>query len=358
MTTEVPSRNQFSTDEQRWNALVSRDTAADGAFVYSVKTTGVYCRPVCPARLARRENIQFHATAAGAQGKGFRPCKRCRPDAASFIQHHRIAVTKACALIEDSIDAPDLSTLAASAGMSPSHLHRIFRALTGLTPKAYTVAHRSQRARRELTDSKTVTAAIFSSGFNSSARFYSNTSKVLGMTPTAFRAGGAGETLRFALGECSLGHLLVAASDVGICDISLGDDAPELLLGFQKRFPHAALVGDDKNFESTVAQVIAFVEHPAAGLNLPLAIQGTAFQQRVWKLLREIPSGHTSTYTQLAMRLGKPKSVRAVANACAANTIAIAIPCHRVIRKDGSLSGYRWGVDRKAALLARERRTK
>jgi AraC family transcriptional regulator, regulatory protein of adaptative response / methylated-DNA-[protein]-cysteine methyltransferase len=224
-----------------------------------------------------------------------------------------------------------------------------------VTPKAYADAHRAKRVRDELAQRDTVTEAIYGAGFNSSGRFYAASSVLLGMTPTAFRAGGNGASIRFAVGECSLGSILVAATDKGVCAIQFGDDPDTLVRELQDRFPKARLIGGDESFEQLVAKVVGFVEAPARGLDLPLDVRGTAFQQRVWQALREIPSGATATYARIAERIGRPKAVRAVAQACASNGIAVAIPCHRVVRNDGALSGYRWGVERKRALLERER---
>jgi AraC family transcriptional regulator, regulatory protein of adaptative response / methylated-DNA-[protein]-cysteine methyltransferase len=346
---------RFVDDDERWQAVLRRDRRADGEFVLSVKTTGIYCRPSCPARRPRRENVRFYDTAADAQKAGFRPCKRCRPNAKSFNDEHAAAVSKACQLIHDSIQPPDMATLADAVGMSASHFRRVFKSATGVTPKAYAVAHRSKRTRQQLTKNGTVTEAIQRAGFKSNGRFYASSSAVLGMTPKRFQQGGNGAVIRFAIGQCSLGDILVAATDVGIALIALGDDPQTLLRELQDRFPNAELIAGDKKFEKLVATVVGFIERPSSGLDLPLDIQGTAFQQRVWQLLRKIPCGKTATYSQIAKRLGKPESVRAVASAIAANPIAVAIPCHRVIRTDGSLSGYRWGVERKAALQERER---
>jgi AraC family transcriptional regulator of adaptative response/methylated-DNA-[protein]-cysteine methyltransferase len=238
--------------------------------------------------------------------------------------------------------------------MSTFRFHRVFKALTGVTPKDYATACRSQRVRKELSKSNTVTEAIYDAGFNSNGRFYANSSQTLGMTPTIFRSGGTGTTIRFAVGECSLGSVLVASSEKGVCAISLGDDPDALVRDLQDQFPKARLIGGDKKFERMVAQVIGFIEAPKTGLDLPLDVRGTAFQQKVWRTLREIPAGSTVSYTEIAERIGAPKAVRAVAQACASNHIAVAIPCHRVLRHDGALSGYRWGVQRKSALLARE----
>jgi AraC family transcriptional regulator, regulatory protein of adaptative response / methylated-DNA-[protein]-cysteine methyltransferase len=344
----------FSTDEDRWAAVVRRDRSAEGAFYYSVQTTCVYCRPACPARLARRENVRFHATCEEAERAGFRPCKRCRPNEPALAEQRAAAVAKACRLIESAAAMPDLDALAAAAGMSRFHFHRVFKTITGVTPKAYAAAHRAQRVRDQLSRRDTVTDAIYDAGFNSSGRFYETSSEVLGMTPTTFRSGGTGASIRFAVGECSLGSILVAATGKGICAILLGDDPGALVRDLQDRFPEAQMIGGDEQFEQWVARTVGFVEAPALGLDLPLDVRGTAFQQRVWQALREIPAGSTASYTTLAERIGAPKAARAVAQACAANALAVAIPCHRVVRSDGTLSGYRWGVERKRALLDRE----
>jgi AraC family transcriptional regulator of adaptative response/methylated-DNA-[protein]-cysteine methyltransferase len=343
-----------STDDLRWNAIRQRDASQDGTFFYSVRTTGVYCRPSCGARPARRENVAFHATREAAEKAGFRPCRRCKPDQPSLLEQHAATVARACRSIEDAHELPDLKTLAAAAGLSPYHFHRVFKAVTGVTPKAYAHAHRARRVRARLGTGTGVTAAIYDAGYNSNSRFYAESAALLGMTPTAYRDGGANAAIRFAVGECSLGSILVAASERGICAILIGDDPDALARELQDRFANARLIGGDRDFERTVAQVVGFVEAPATGLSLPLDIRGTAFQQRVWQALRDIPAGATLSYSQVAARIGAPKAVRAVAQACAANALAVAIPCHRVVRNDGALSGYRWGVERKRRLLARE----
>jgi AraC family transcriptional regulator, regulatory protein of adaptative response / methylated-DNA-[protein]-cysteine methyltransferase len=349
-----PASPRFATDDDRWAAVLRRDPAADGRFYFAVRTTGVYCRPSCAARVARRENVAFHLTCAEAERAGFRPCKRCRPDEAPLAERQASVVAKACRLIEEAEEAPSLDGLARAAGMSRFHFHRVFKSVTGVTPKAYADAHRAKRVREELGQRDTVTEAIYGAGFNSSGRFYAASSDLLGMTPTAFRSGGNGATIRFAVGECSLGSILVAATDKGVCAILFGDDPDTLVRDLQDRFPKARLIGADNEFEQLVATVVGFVEAPAQGLVLPLDVRGTAFQQRVWQALREIPSGSTASYAEIARRIGQPKAVRAVARACASNGIAVAIPCHRVVRNDGALSGYRWGVERKRALLERE----
>lgn len=346
--------SHYSSDQARWRAVVRRDHGADGMFFYSVATTGIYCRPSCASRLARRENVRFHSSCDAAEKAGFRACKRCQPRN-PVEEPHLAAITKACRLMKSADAAVSLANLARSVGMSRFHFHRVFTRITGVTPKAYAEAIRAELVRGELSRRKSVTEAVYGAGFNSNGRFYARSSEMLGMLPKNFRAGGIGATIRFAVGECSLGSILVASSKKGICAILLGDDASELVEDIQRRFSNAQLIGGDKKFERLVAQVIGFVEAPRVGLNLPLDVRGTAFQQRVWNALREIPAGSTTDYTEIAQQIGAPKAVRAVAGACAANAIAVAIPCHRVVRMDGNLSGYRWGVQRKRALLEKEK---
>jgi AraC family transcriptional regulator, regulatory protein of adaptative response / methylated-DNA-[protein]-cysteine methyltransferase len=353
-TTRTADSGPYATDQERWNAVVQRDQTADGSFFYSVKTTRVYCRPSCAARLARPENVQFHLSCEEAERAGFRACKRCQPNGPALAEQYAAKVAAACRAIETAGGLPSLDVLAKAAGMSRFHFHRVFTKIAGLTPKAYAVAHREVRMRKALPKRNTVTEAIYEAGFNSNSRFYAASSRMLGMTPGSFRKGGTGEAIRFAVGECSLGSILVATSEKGVCAISLGDDPNKLGQDLQDRFPKARLIGGDKSFERVVAQVVGFVEAPKLGLDLPLDVRGTAFQQRVWKALCEIPAGSAASYAKIAERIGSPKAVRAVAGACAANSIAVAIPCHRVVRTDGSLSGYRWGVERKRALLQNE----
>jgi AraC family transcriptional regulator of adaptative response/methylated-DNA-[protein]-cysteine methyltransferase len=344
-----------TSQDRRWKAVVDRDPAFDGKFVYSVKSTGVYCRPTCPSRLAKPSNVTFHATCEEAERAGFRACQRCHPNAASLAEQHAVVVAEACRRIEQLEELPTLKSLAADFGMSPYYFHRLFKSITGLTPKDYAAAHRAKRVREELADGKSsVTQVIYGAGFNSNSRFYATSNDMLGMTPTAFRKGGAQTNIKFAVGECSLGSILVACTGKGVCAILLGDDPDELVRELQDRFPNANVVGGDADFERLVAKVVGFVEAPALGWELPLDVRGTAFQQRVWRALRKIPAGKTASYAQIARRIGAPNSVRAVAQACGANAIAVAIPCHRVVRSDGGLSGYRWGVERKRALLKKE----
>ncbi len=342
------------TNDPRWAALLARDSGADGSFVYAVRTTGVYCRPSCAARLARPENVSFFDTNSAAEAAGFRACKRCVPNEASLAEQHAATIANVCRLIETSEEQPSLQGLADRAGLSTFHFHRVFKGITGLTPKQYATAHRARRIQQELRQSRTVTDAVYEAGYSSSSRFYAAADRILGMTPSNYRAGGSGTNIHFAVGECSLGSILVAQSDRGICAILLGDDPNALTHNLQDRFPQANLMAGDGDFERTVAAVIGFVEAPHLGLHLPLDIRGTAFQQRVWQALQTIPPGTTASYSQIAQQIGAPKAVRAVAGACATNALAVAIPCHRVVRNDGGLSGYRWGVARKRALLERE----
>lgn len=354
-TKKIPRTSTvFGTDDEKWQAVLKRHSAADEQFYYSVQTTGVYCRPSCASRVARRENVRFHATIAEAENCGFRACKRCKPKEASLRERQATAVAETCRRIENASEPLSLESLANAVGLSRFHLHRLFREVTGVTPKAYASEHRANRVRKELTQSATVTEAIYAAGFNSNGRFYAKSSKILGMTPRAFRAGGPATAIRFALSECPLGSILVAASAKGICAILMGDDPGVLSRELQDRFPKATFTPGDAAFEEWVAKVVAFVERPGTGFDLPLDIRGTAFQQRVWQALCEIPPGSTASYTQIAKKIGAPKAVRAVAQACAANALAVAIPCHRILRNDGGISGYRWGVERKRALLKRE----
>lgn len=343
-----------SGDDARWAAVLARDKASDGTFVYAVATTGVYCRPSCPSRRANRQNVRFHAEPSDAEAAGFRPCRRCRPNEAPPDAVLAQTVAAACRTIEAAEEPVSLAALATAAGLSPFHFHRIFKAVTGVTPKAYATADRRKRVRAALSRSRTVTEAIHASGYNSSGRFYATSKAMLGMTPKSLRAAGAEETITFTVGQCALGAILVAASAKGLCAILLGEDPDTLVRDLQDRFSRAELIGDDPAFAGTVASVVGLIETPQRGLDLPLDIRGTAFQHRVWDALRRIPPGETRSYAEIARLIGSPAAVRAVAGACAANPLAVAIPCHRVVRTDGGLSGYRWGIARKKALLDRE----
>jgi AraC family transcriptional regulator of adaptative response/methylated-DNA-[protein]-cysteine methyltransferase len=348
----------YDSDDARWAAVCARALEADGRFWYAVRSTGVFCRPSCPSRRPRRANVSFYASSDDAEAAGFRPCLRCRPLDPPLAERQARAVAQACRLIDAAIDAgddaPDLASLAEACGMSRFHFHRIFKTHTGITPKAYAGARRAERLKNGLAQASSVTAAAYDAGFNSSGRFYAASPGLLGMAPRRYRAGGDGEQIRFAVAACSLGALLVAATGKGICCILLGDDPELLVRDLQDRFPKAELIGAEPGFEATIAQVVGFVEAPRIGFDLPLDVRGTAFQQRVWQALRQIPAGQTVGYAELAARLGMPQGARAVAGACAANPVAVAIPCHRVVRNDGAISGYRWGIERKRTLLERE----
>jgi AraC family transcriptional regulator of adaptative response/methylated-DNA-[protein]-cysteine methyltransferase len=354
LATRVADQPDDARHAVRWAAVQARDASADGSFVYAVKTTGVYCRPSSPSRLPRPENVEFFDTAEAAEAAGYRSSRRQSADRTAVAAQHAAMVAAACRQIETAESEPGLERLASDAGISAYHFHRVFKAVTGLTPKAYAAAHRAGRMRAQLAAGGSVTDAIYEAGFNSNSRFYEAADRVLGMRPTQYRAGGANTRIHFAIAECSLGAILVAQSERGVCAISLGEDPDLLARELQDRFPQAELIGADAAFEQVVAQVVGFVEAPSLGLNLPLDVRGTAFQERVWQALREIPAGKTASYADIACQIGSPKAVRAVAQACAANTLAVAIPCHRVVRSDGNLSGYRWGVERKRSLLERE----
>ncbi|HET7559027.1 MAG TPA: bifunctional DNA-binding transcriptional regulator/O6-methylguanine-DNA methyltransferase Ada [Limnochordia bacterium] len=349
----APAPTDPITRDPRWAALVARDAAWDGKVYYAVTTTGVYCRPSCSARNPLPQNVRFFDTGQAAERAGFRPCKRCRPEDPAGDRRAAL-VAAACRTIEQALTPPRLAELAAQHGVSPSHLHRLFKETLGLTPKAYAEALQDENARAALAGGARVTDAVYAAGFNSTGRFYARAAAIFGMTPSAYRAGGADEPIRFAVGECSLGAILVAQSERGICAITLGDDPERLVRELQDRFPRAKLIGGDPDFEQVVARVVGFVEAPAGEFDLPLDVRGTAFQRRVWEALRSIPAGATVSYSEIARRIGAPQAARAVAGACAANRLAVAIPCHRVVRNDGDLSGYRWGVARKRALLEKE----
>jgi AraC family transcriptional regulator of adaptative response/methylated-DNA-[protein]-cysteine methyltransferase len=345
--------HRFANAAERWRAVEQRDREADGVFCYAVRTTGVYCRPSCAARRPLQANVTFHATPAAARAAGCRPCKRCRPDEPASSRHAD-AIARACRLKASAEEPVTIAAVAAAVGMSRFHFQRAFKATTGVTPKAYAAAERRRRLGKELRRGGAVTAAFYAAGFNSSSRFSGEAQRQLGMRPKAFREGGRDVAIRFAVGNCSLGAVLVAATERGVCALLLGDDADALARDLAKRFPNARLERGDAKFRRVIDRVVAFVDEPRASFDLPLDVRGTAFEQRVWQALGAISPGETVTYSELARRIGAPLAARAVARACAANPLAVAIPCHRVGRLDGSLAGYRWGVERKRVLLARE----
>lgn len=344
----------FSNDAQRWDALVQRNPQADGVFLYAVQTTGVYCRPTCRSRLPNQKNVVFFECSADAQKAGFRPCKRCQPNTVSPAQQQIETIARICKLIEQSEEPLSLQKMAKIAGLSQYHFHRLFKKMVGVTPKEYANAHRAKRICEELQQGTSVTEAIYNAGFETSSSFYNKSMMMLGMTPSKYQQGADEIEIRFAVKPSWLGWVLVAATTKGICAINLGDNEETLIEQLQNQFPNAQINDSDSTFDSWIEQVITFIDMPQQGLNLPLDIQGTAFQQRVWKVLQDIPLGSTASYAQIAEHIGNPKAVRAVARACATNKLAIAIPCHRVVGSDNSLKGYRWGREYKRALLERE----
>lgn len=338
----------------RWTAVLERDEAARPDFVYAVTTTGIYCRAGCSSRTPRRDNVRFFDDWREAEDAGFRPCKRCAPRLIEIPPAHAAAIEQACRLMDETAEPVSLDDLAKSAGLSPFHFHRLFKQATGITPAAYARQRRTERLRTTIQETPTVTDALYEAGYASSSRMYDEAGKTLGMAPRTYRQGGPGETIQMAVAPCSLGYVVVAATERGICHIGLGDSPEALMEATQERFPRATLVAGDDAFSHTVAAVVTLIDESPPSFDLPLDIQGTAFQQQVWAALRQIPPGKTATYSEVAAAIGKPDAVRAVAGACAANKLAVVIPCHRVIRTDGGLGGYRWGVERKEALLALE----
>ena len=336
--------------DSAWRAVIARDRAADGRFVTGVLTTGIYCRPSCAARHPKRENVRFFADGKAARTAGLRACLRCRPDDQAADE---AGIARAISLIEAAEEPPSLDTLAAVAGYSPFHFHRIFRRATGVTPAAYARAHRARRTAAALKESRTVTEALYDAGYAAPARFYADAPDRLGMTPSAWRDGGRGAVIRWTLAPTDLGSLLIAATERGICRVAFADDAAEL----GELFPNATIERGGAELENLVAQVVALVGKPGMATDLALDVRGTAFQEAVWRELARVPAGETVSYAALAARAGKPGAARAAGTACGANKVALLIPCHRAQRGDGSLGGYAWGLDRKRALLARERNT-
>ncbi len=346
----------FESQASRWEAVTTRDPRADNRFVYAVKSTGIYCRPTCPARRPRPQNVEFFETAPDAERAGYRACQRCHPAGHSLQDRQIVAIRKVCALLETAGPAPKLPALADAVGLSRFHFHRLFKRMVGVTPREYAAMHRMKRLQQDLQAGTPVADAIYGAGYGSSSRVYENSRNTLGMTPSRFRSGASGMVVRFSVTEVPLGWLMVAATDNGVCTIELDEDADAPRRRLQRRFPKATLVEDRGELRAWVQQVSQFIRSPQHGIALPLDIQGTAFQRRVWQALQDIPIGTTVSYQDVARAIGKPKAVRAVAQACANNKIALAIPCHRVVRSDGSLGGYRWGIERKRRLLALEHR--
>ncbi|MHA6718939.1 bifunctional DNA-binding transcriptional regulator/O6-methylguanine-DNA methyltransferase Ada [Sphingomonas sp. RS6] len=335
------------SDDSCWNAFEARDRAADGRFVVAVTSTNIYCKPSCPARRPRREHVRFYADASAARAAGFRACLRCKPDE---IGRDRAAVAAAVAAIE-AADAPiALDVLAARVGYAPHHFNRLFKRATGVTPAAYARGLRARRAVTALGEETSVTAAIYEAGYSAPSRFYETANDRLGMTPSAWRAGGAGVTIHWTVAATSLGPLLIAATEIGLCRVAFDEDAAML----QRRFPAAELVEGGTTFAELAATVVGEVEQPGRDTDLPLDVRGTAFQEAVWAALRAIPHGETRSYAQLAAAAGNPGATRAAGTACGANPVSIVIPCHRAQRGDGSMGGYAYGIDRKRVLRRRE----
>jgi len=341
-------------DDARWQAVLRRQS---GDFFYGVITMGVYCRPGCPSPRPRRQNVRFFATPEQAEAEGFRACRRCDPKG-SRAELARAVVADACAFMEASEAIPSLETLAARAGYSRFHFLRMFRDHTGLTPRSYAEGVRARRLQGALAAGERVADAVARAGFGSESRVYEDTGRLLGMTPGAVRRGGAGETIRTALADSPFGRLLVGATETGVCFLGFGEPDDALLGDLRRRFPRARIAADSAALTGIVRAVVAFIEEPKAALALPLDLRGTAFQLRVWEALRRIPLGETRSYAEVAAMIGAPKAIRAVAHCCATNPVSLAVPCHRVVGSDGSLTGYRWGVPRKLALIERERRSR
>ena len=345
----------YRTDPQRWIAVTNRDTAADGRFVFGVRTTGVYCRPGCKSRRPRRENVVFFTSNEQAQRAGFRACRRCRPELPGAADAHRDSVLAACRTLETANPAPNLAELAAVAGLSPFHFQRVFKRIVGVSPKQLVAGLRTRRLRESLREQATVARAIQAAGFNSPGRAYDGIRSKLGMPPNVFRNGGAGERIRSTVFATDLGWVLLIAGDRGICQIEFGESAEALRKRVRECFPLADHVADERGMSRLAKAFAKLLSKPQTAPDLPLDIQGTAFQQRVWQALRRIPAGRTMTYSALAAAIGAPRAARAVGRACGQNRLAVAIPCHRAIGADGRLHGYRWGLDRKRRLLELER---
>ncbi|WP_241181763.1 bifunctional DNA-binding transcriptional regulator/O6-methylguanine-DNA methyltransferase Ada [Klebsiella grimontii] len=343
----------IDTDERRWQAVCERDARADGQFVFAVLTTGVCCRPTCRSRRALRENVRFYPDVATAQAEGFRPCKRCQPEKSDPQQQKVEKVAAACRLLEQETPMT-LEALARQAALSPFHFHRLFKSVTGMTPKAWQQAWRARRLREALGQGAKITDAALSAGFPDNSSYYQQADAALGMTARQFRRGGEDLDITWVCGDGPLGRCLVAESERGVCAVLPGESDALLCAELASLFPNARLHPGDEAFRQRVAQVFSHLDDHRQPFSLPLDLRGTAFQLQVWQALRQIPAAETRSYRQVAQSIGRPRAVRAVASACAANKLALVIPCHRVVREDGALSGYRWGTARKALLLARE----
>ena len=355
---ENSTQNVSRIDNERWGAVIRRERTADARFVYAVRTTGIYCRPTCPARLALRKNVRFFDTFAEAERAGFRACHRCKPNGVSPAENDFRLVRLACRMIEAAEEAVPGTALAEAAGLSRFHFQRMFKRVAGVTPRQYGIALRNERARKSLRKAGTVTEAIYSAGFNASSRFYEHSNAMLGMRPKDYRARGKGLAIEYAVVKSALGPVLVAGTSRGICAVHFGESRAQLEKYLQNTFSSAEICVAGKDFQLLVEAVVKEIAGEESARQVPLDLRGTVFQHRVWEALRQLPAGETITYTALAERLGKPSAVRAVAGACAANPVAVVVPCHRVVRSDGTLAGYRWGLARKEKLLKREAQKK
>ncbi len=341
-------------DDKRWTAVKNRDSSVSAAFFYAVKTTGIYCRPGCSSRLPNQENVEFFSSAGGAEDAGYRPCKRCRPESSPIIDDQIDLIAAVCRRILSSTSPLSLNELASSTNMSPGHFHRLFKKVLGITPKEYSSSIQSDRFLKALDDGHSVTRAVYEAGYSSSGLAYDQLKSKMLMKPSVYSKGAPGTTIRYAIAECFLGWVIVAVSSRGICAVLFGDDPAELPGIIRERFPKAVISESPPEESALLKEAVSGIDNLRDDSKLPLDIVGTAFQKRVWNALMEIPRGETASYGDIADRIGRPKAVRAVAGACAANKIAIYIPCHRIIRGDGSIGGYRWGLNRKKFLLAKE----
>lgn len=355
MSTNLPLPLLELGDDERWRLLVARSPAAEGRFVVAVKTTGIYCRPTCTARLPKRENVTFYASGEEALAAGFRPCRRCTPDADSPSERQRALIAESCRLIAASEEPLRLKDLAAAVGFSPFHLQRLFTRIVGVSPRQYAAGLRRKRLQEELSRGRSVTEAIYEAGFGSASRMYEASAALLGMAPTTYRRRGEGLTLRLATAPCSLGWVGIAASAQGVAAIALGTRAEEIEVELRGRFRAARFDGGDGELALWLREVVAAIDEARPPRDLPLDIHGTAFEEQVWQALRAIPRGTTRSYREVAAAIGRPTAARAVARACAANPLAVVVPCHRVVTSGGGLGGYRWGTERKERLLERER---